>query len=380
MRVLVVIDSLSFGGAENLLAAFGRVAPSLGIDLEVASIAPPTAGRDAWLPVLEAAGLSPRFLSISKLLQRDALARVRTAVRESRCDVVHAHLGTAATLAPLAARLAGRHTVCTFHHIAVPLRGRDLLRERLSLVAATRSRAALFVSQAAKRAFAEQYREDPRTWRVLYNGVDLHDYAPSTAPLPADLGVPPGAPAVTLVGAMRGGKGQDAAIAAWPQVLRAAPEARLLLVGGGAQEADLRAQSQRLGVEHRVVFTGVRTDVPRILAASALAVLPTAREALPTALIEAAGCGVPAVAYSVGGVPEVVEDGVTGRLVRPGDVAGLGCDLAALLVDHDRRRVMGAAARRRAEVLFDIRCWGRTLVSIYERAAAGRPAGAAWQA
>ena len=177
---------------------------------------------------------------------------------------------------------------------------------------------------------------------------------------------------------MRGGKGHAAAIEAWPLVLRAVPTAQLLLVGAGREEPELRRIVTGAGLAQHVRFAGLRADVPRLLAASTLAVLPTEREALPTVLIEAAACGVPAVATAVGGVPEVVRHGATGLLVPPGDVPGLAAAVVELLRDEPRRRQMGQAARRLAERSFDARAWAATLRRIYDRAAAGLPAGAAY--
>ena len=127
-----------------------------------------------------------------------------------------------------------------------------------------------------------------------------------------------------------------------------------------------------------MVFAGYRADVPRLLRASSLAVLPTRTEALPTTLIEAAACGLPVVATDVGGVPEVVSHGETGLLVPPGDPTALGDAIARLLADPARRAAMGAAARRTAVERFDMRVWAARLRAVYERALAGQPvAGAA---
>lgn len=381
MRVLAVLDSLSFGGAENLVTTLAAVGPQVGLEVDVLSLAPPTPERSAWLPVLRRAGLEPRFLGLRRLAQPDAVPLLARAIRAARCDVVHAHLEYSATLAPPAAALAGRRAVCTFHHTPGPLRGREAARERLAVVVANRSRGVIFVSAASRAGFAARYHSRPDRWAVLRNGVDLDRYrpAPAAAPAapPADLAIPAGAPVVTVVAALRPPKGHAVALAAWPAVLAAVPEARLLLVGSGPQEAALRAQARSLAIADRVVFAGLRGDVPQLLAASTLALLPTWTEALPTALAEAAAAGVPAVASAVGGVPEVVADGSSGLLVPPGDPAALAAAVTRLLCDDGRRAAMGQAARALAERRFDAVRWATRLRAGYAAAAAGRPAGPA---
>lgn len=374
MRVLAIIDTLSFGGAEHLLATLAAAAPGADLHLEVASMTPADDERRAMHPVLEAAGLAPRYLGVRKLRDPAAIPRVAAAIRASGCDVVHAHLATAATLVPPAARMAGVPAVCTMHHVPGELPPRERFKERLAVASGGRSRALIFVSDGARRAFAERYRPNPRTWTVVHNGLDLSSFHVAPASPPADLAIPAGVPLVSLVAVMRGPKRHDVAVAAWPRVLDAVPEARLLLVGDGEQGPALRAQVARLGLADRVVFAGPRRDVARLLQASDLALLPSETEALPTSLIEAAACGRAAVATRVGGVPEVVEHGRTGLLVAPGDPGALADAVVTLLGDPGRREEMGRRARQLAEERFDMHVWARTLRRVYQHAISGRGA------
>jgi glycosyltransferase involved in cell wall biosynthesis len=381
VKVLAVIDSFSFGGAERVLATLARALPGVGVELMIASLAPYSPGRAGMLPVLRECGVPLTFLSVARLAHPWAVPRLVAAIRRSGCDVVHAHLGYSSTLAPVAAGLAGRPAVCSFHTVPVPLRGREAVKERLAVTVAGHSAGLIFVSEACMRAFAALYRPRPRTWTVVPNGVDLDEFAPAPAGAPPDLPrglpIPAGAPVVSLVAAMRGAKGHEDAIAAWPAVLRRVPGARLLLVGGGPQQEALAAQARASGVDDHVVFAGYRPDVARLLRASSVVLLPSLTEALPTTLIEAAAVGRPVVATRVGGVPEVVSDGRTGLLVPPGDPFRLGEAVADLLEDPARRAAMGAAARRTAVARFDARIWARRLREVYERALTGRPVPAA---
>jgi glycosyltransferase involved in cell wall biosynthesis len=184
----------------------------------------------------------------------------------------------------------------------------------------------------------------------------------------------------TVIGHMRHGKGHDTALDAWPAVLAAHPDARLLLVGDGPGMPALRRRAAELGVAGRVVFAGARDDMPDVLRASDLVLLPSRIEALPTVLVEAAACGVPAVATRVGGVPEVVADGETGWLFAPppGPDATARAVRAALDVrrtDPARFAAVGRAARARARTRFDAGVWANRLATAYRAAVAGHRLG-----
>lgn len=363
----MVVDSLRLGGAENVLVTLARAAPAAGFTIEVACLAPAAGATASMVPVLAAAGVPTRFLDVPRLLHLRAVPAVRAAVHASGCDVVHAHLEYAATLAAPAAVGTGRSVFSSFHQLAGPLPAREAVKERLAVTAAGRGRGVVFVSAASLESYARRYRRR-RNWQVVPNGVDLAQFAPGDGPLPDDLDLPPGVPVVTIVAALRPGKGHALAIAAWPRVLRRTPEARLLVVGSGALEPPLRRQVAELRLERRVIFTGMRTDVPQILRGTSVVLLPSMSEALPTTLIEAAAAGRPVVATSVGGVPEIVVDHETGVLVPAGDGDALTEAVSGLLTDGPTRAALGANARLRAERLFGMRLWAERLRALYDAA------------
>jgi glycosyltransferase involved in cell wall biosynthesis len=151
------------------------------------------------------------------------------------------------------------------------------------------------------------------------------------------------------------------AIRAWPHVRTRVPDAVLLIVGDGPHLPVLRGMAGE-----GIVFAGTREDVPDILRGSTLGLLPSLTEALPTALIEAAACGLPVVATSVGGTPEVVDDGRTGLLVPPGEVDALADAVIDLLTNPGRRAEFGLAARALAEERFSLDRWAESLRRLYE--------------
>jgi glycosyltransferase involved in cell wall biosynthesis len=146
------------------------------------------------------------------------------------------------------------------------------------------------------------------------------------------------------------------------------PEARLLIVGDGPERATLRRQTQQVGLQHRVMFAGQiddeyeRVDIVR---ASDLALLPSYGEALPMALIEASACARPVVATDVGGVREVVSDGVSGTLIPAGEITAIADALVELLKDRELRGRMGQAGRTLMQERFNMYGWARRLTDIY---------------
>jgi glycosyltransferase involved in cell wall biosynthesis len=164
---------------------------------------------------------------------------------------------------------------------------------------------------------------------------------------------PPAEPAVAFVGALEGSKGVDTLLEAWPAVLQRFPDARLLVAGDGGARDRLRGTARRLGLDGGVRFLGSlsRGEVRALLDDSSLLALPSRSEGLGRVVLEAMARGRPVVASRVGGIPEVVEDGVTGFLVPPGDPGALGQAIVRLLEDPDRLVTMGNAGRRRVVAL-----------------------------
>jgi glycosyltransferase involved in cell wall biosynthesis len=374
--VLTVVDALKLGGAETLIAQLGRVSTEADIELSVLSLHGRSPERSKLEPLLRESGVEPEYLGVRRTLDVSGFRRLVAHLRQTRPDVVHAHLEMAMTMAIPAARRAGIPAVGTFHHVHRPLSGRASARERLAVEIATRSAAAIFVSQASLNSFADRYRRSkpiPASWTVVHNGIDLDYFTPAAGggvqPLPADLGLAGTGPVVTILAALRDFKGITHAIDAWPAVLARQPAARLLLVGSGEEEQSLRAQVARLALTESVVFAGMRSDVPEVLRGSDLVVLPSIYgENLPTVLMEAGGCGRPVVASDVGGISDIVADGETGVLVPPGDSPAIAAAILGLLADPDLRDRMGQAGRRRMERLVDARLWARSLHAVYQKA------------
>jgi glycosyltransferase involved in cell wall biosynthesis len=163
-------------------------------------------------------------------------------------------------------------------------------------------------------------------------------------------------------------KGHRYLIEAMPAILETSPDAWLAIVGEGSESDALRAQTASLGrrVARRIVFSGRREDIASLTADLTVAVLPSLREAQGISLLEAMARRIPVVASAVGGIPEVVTDGVDGLLVSPADPAALATAITRLLVDARLRTRMGEAGYRTVAERFSIDAQVRRIEAVYD--------------
>jgi glycosyltransferase involved in cell wall biosynthesis len=209
---------------------------------------------------------------------------------------------------------------------------------------------------------------DPRKIVIIRNGIDLSRFdAPKDPHLRASLGVPESAPLVTMLSRLTPVKGIEDFIAAAARLAPRYPEARFLIVGGGGvvrhgdieeeddgDRAKLEQMAYEAGLDGRVIFTGYRSDVPAILADTAVSVLPSHNEGLSNVLLESMAAGVPVVSTTVGGTPEIVEDSVTGFLVPPRAPAPLARAIGILHESPNHAAHMGRAARESVHARFSV--------------------------
>ncbi|HYJ78786.1 MAG TPA: glycosyltransferase family 4 protein, partial [Longimicrobiaceae bacterium] len=186
----------------------------------------------------------------------------------------------------------------------------------------------------------------------LPNGIDTLAFRPAApderAALRRALGVEGDGPLVLYVGRLSPEKGPSVLLDAWERVAATAPGARLALVGGGPEAAGLRARLAGSPAASSVHLHGPDHDTARWFRAADLFVLPSLREGLSNALLEALGCGLPVVSTRVSGSVDAFAAADLGELATPGDAAGLAAALSRLLADPGRRLACGAAARELA--------------------------------
>lgn len=346
LRVTYLIDKLQRAGAQTHL---GQLAPALdraGFDVEVVCLLEGGPVADE----MRARGVSVDVLDLGRLYAPRGLAGLKDLVRHLRrrkVDVLHTYLISSNIYGTIAGRLAGVGAVVTSRRDTGFSRNWRLRFVEHHFVNPRVDRVV-----AVTPAVAEGTRREPglTPGRVvtIENGVDLATWDPALYPRPglrAEWALADDQPAIGIVGHLSPVKGHADFLEAATRVLRAHPSARFLIVGDGALRADLEAQARTLGIAGQVVFTGARHDIPRVLAALDLVVLASHTEGMSNALLEAMAMARPVVATAVGGNPDVLRDGVTGRLVPARDPAALAKAITGLLDDRAAATTLGRAAR-----------------------------------
>lgn len=348
-----------------LLADFVAGAPSAGLEVTVAYLADrddsPAADR------LRDRGVEPQLLPVGRLLGPAGHRMVRAHVAAMAPDIVHSHLEYADFFAANAARRLGLPAVSTLH-VMHPVRGaREHVKDQLISAVRRRHMASVVaVSEGAREAAIAAGWATPEQAVTVHNGIVGVARPGAGRALRAELGLAADGPVALTLSVLRPGKGHVALLAAWSAVRRRVPGAALLIAGDGPLRSELE---QRAASVEGARLLGHRDDVMGLLDLADVLVHPTEFDAFPTALLEAMAAGTPIVATRVGGIPEIVDDGLHGRLVdapaAPGDLAAAVADL---LADADLRRLLGAAGRRRFEERFTVERWVTATRAVYERA------------
>lgn len=291
--------------------------------------------------------------------KREAIACLVDLVRTLKQwspDVVIVRGYNAEVLGRVAAVVARVPRVVVWVHNCGDLEPRGLPRRISDVVLDVVTDAYFGVARAQEPYLVDELHLSRRKIHIIHNGVDPSLFDGTTGHgIRAQLGVEEDELVVGILAALRPEKDHESFLRAASLVARRSPRARFLVVGDGPRRPLLEALADELGIGDRVLFTGARSDVAAVLAATDVFVLSSFTiECFPMALLEAMASGVPAVCTAVGGVPEILADGVTGYLVPPRDPEALADRLSALLESGERRREFGAAARARVEAEFSL--------------------------
>ncbi len=305
--------------------------------------------------------------------------------RTHRPHVVHTHEYTANTLMIHAAWRAGVPVRVRHLHSMAPWGWAGPVRTRLRVAAdrraARRARVTLAVSEAVRQVFLGGTGLPPASCRVLYNGVDLSRFegaGEAGGRFRAELGIPGDAPVAGVLGRLARGKGHGRFLEAARRVAEREPRARFLVVGEGGLRPGLEARARDLGLGNRVIFTGLREDVPAALGAMDVLVFPgepdsqgRIQDGLPGVVIEALAAGTPVAAFDLPMMGELLGPGVPGAVVPCGDAGALAEAVLGLLGSSRSDPGVRDAARRAARRFSLERCVDETL-ELYRALAAGR--------
>lgn len=360
MKVAHIIETPGTGGAEKLLVDIATGLPPEFTSVGV-MMCESWSGRE-----LRKRGIDVTVMPLRRAFDAGWPIRFARFLREHAVDAVQSHEFTANVYASMGARLAGVPIVCTTH-------GKNywphaLYRRTAYRWAARNARAFVAVSADLAEFIAGTLGVARSRVHILRNGIDPSVFecdARARVDVRAELSIGPTQPLLLACGELTPVKGHEYLLRALQQLAKEGSNAVVVLAGDGPLRADLEAFARSLDISARVRFLGFRTDVPALLSAADIFVMPSLSEGLPLALLEAMSVGVPVVATAVGGVPEVIRTGVTGWLAPASDADALARALLEVLQNPGARERVIKDARLLCRTQYDLRATVSCYAELY---------------
>jgi glycosyltransferase involved in cell wall biosynthesis len=377
LKVVHILSRLNIGGTASHVILATRGLRDRGVEaLLITGREDPREGN--MFSLAEAKNVQPILIpslrrAISPLRDLAAGYQIWKILRREKPQIVHTHASKAGVLGRIAALLAGVPVrIHTFHgHVL-----QDYFHPHVSRIfiwieraLARRSDAIIGVSSEVCSQLIDMGIAESDKVRHIGIGLELEPFADcdrERGKLKAELGIPNDIPVVGMIARLAPVKGYEVFFQATARLTQQMNgRVRFLVIGDGPLRHSLEAQVRDMGLGQAVIFTGFREDLVRIYADLDVVALSSHNEGTPVTLIEAAAAGRPGVATRVGGVPELIEDGVNGFLVEKGDWQALADRMAWLLAHPEEARRMGQSGRQRVLEAFSVQRLIDDLVRLY---------------
>lgn len=329
--MLHLISPIGFFGAENVMVQLSKELRSLKYGVYVGILGN---SRNSYLEAVKEAeklGLNIQVFPCNGKFDIKAIIKIRQYIKRNRIGVIHSHGYKSNFYGILASFNLNVLRVTTCHNwLGNKLKMK--LYARLDKFLLNKFDRIIAVSDDLLEEILPNVSSRDKV-TVINNGVDLNKFQPSggDARLKKTMGMKEGETVVGAIGRLTEEKGQVYLIRAFAEIVPEFPKAKLLIVGDGPLRNSLESEARNLGLEDKVVFAGIRNDIPEILNITDVFVLPSLEEAMPMALLEAMAARRPIVATRVGAVSNIIEDKVSGLLVGPKDPIALSRSIAYLL-------------------------------------------------
>lgn len=331
MKILHLIQTSGPGGAEKLLLSLtqnsnDKYTHKVGLL------------KNGWLcKKLQDRGVAVKIIPSGGSFDIKLIRGLVNLVKKEKIDLIHSHLLDMNFYSCLAAYFAKVPHISTehgdVHHASKTI---DLKTKAKAKAISRFSDRIVFVSEFTKESFRTIATVSDEKAVVIYNGIDPERYEiPVDIRIKkAEIGIKQDEFVIGNVGNLYPVKGQIYLIKAAKIVLKEFPKTKFLIIGRGELENHLKKEANALGIESHIKFLGFREDVKELLKIMDIYVLPSLSEGLPLSLIEAMASKVPVVATGVGGIPEVIGDGINGFLITPADSDALASKIIHLLKDR----------------------------------------------
>ncbi|MBL9182369.1 MAG: glycosyltransferase [Verrucomicrobiaceae bacterium] len=309
-------------------------------------------GHDVWLVAPEQSGVFHRAHQAGiavkaqrfdqRLLLPLHVVRMASWLRRQRIQIVNTHSSRDGWMLTLASRMARVPLVIRSRHFDVPIPNKSLSR----LVYKEWTHHVITTSERITEKLLETFELSPEEVTTMATGVDLDRFQPEGPR--AELSLPPlpsGTPLIGMISVIRHAKGTQILAEAARLLRDEGRRVHCVIVGDGPWRSHLEAVIAELGVKDLFSLLGHREDVPEIMRSLDVIAIPSFHEAVPQSGLQALATGVPVVASDVGGIPDIIKQGITGRLVPPKDAAALAHAIRDTLDQREKTQAMTAAGR-----------------------------------
>jgi glycosyltransferase involved in cell wall biosynthesis len=369
VKILQLITRLDRGGAPRIFLKLIRGLKKQGIDCVMASGPsqqpeedPGEFSRSIHIPYYP---LSHLRRNISPVLDIIGLCEIIALIRRERPALLHTHTTKAGMLGRVAGGMTRTRTIHTPHgHLLYGYFGKSKERLYVTLerLAARCCERIITISEDERREYLDRGIGNEKKVVTIYNGIDMHRFRGDGKKVRTELNIAQEIPLVGFVGRLDQVKGPHLFVEAAKRIGNALPQAHFIMAGDGPMKEELGKMAQG---SPRLHFVGHRQDIPDVIAALDLLIIPSLNEGFNLAAVEAMASGTPVVATAVGGLPEVVGDG--GVLVGPEDGTALAHEAIRLINSPDLRKKMGERGRERAEALFNWDVCLQQTIDIYQQ-------------
>ncbi len=338
LTILHTESSEGWGGQENRTLLESKGMKNLGVRVIILCQPDSFLSRRAVAEDIEV-----RICTMKKSYDIRAIQYILKLIKDENINVINTHSGKDSLLAGIAGRLSTRKPVIVrTRHLALPITSKTTYSVLPHKV--------VTVSEYVRQYLISE-GISPDKVVAIPTGIDTSRFDPEKVDgeLKQELGLKPEIPLVGTIAILRKKKGHYILLEAIPLILKKIPDAAFVFAGSGPQKENIVTKIEQLGLSHKVFMLGLRKDIPDILKSIDIFVLPTLQEALGTSFIEAMAMEKPVIGTNVGGVGEVIKDGINGYLVEPNNPHALAEAIIMALQDKEKLSVMGKEGRKIVE-------------------------------
>lgn len=365
MHIAQMLDSLNWGGAQQMQLFLVEALRPLGVELTVISLSDednspmPARLRDAGARVVN--------FPFSQLFSPGSFVKLVNFLHAEKFDLLHAYLTYSNIVGPLAGSLTGTPTIASLRSADFGYKDYSTQRALFETFCIRHFATRVMANGQAVAKFARLRLKDSRSVDIIPNAVDLPvSLQPAERQqLRSEICGDSSRLIILSVGRLTMAKGFEDLIAAFALVHEKNETAALVIAGGGDLQDELQAQVERLGLAGYIYLLGRRNDVPRLLSAADVYVNSSHWEGTPVSVLEAMASGLAVVATSVGESPYLLDGGQAGLLVSPRQPGELAAALSSLLASPEKRQALGQTALARIRQHYSRETWRRSLLDLY---------------